>query len=171
MQSEERAAPAIPGDAVLASFPARIGGLLVDQAVAGLPVFAVFASLGYTANDMLTGDAAFWFNIAFIAVGLLHETIGISRFGRTVGKWLCRTRVVHAVDGGSVTVSSAFIRSLVPAAFGVIPGVGMFLEMSVYFWAFVDPRRQAIHDKAAGTLVVRNGVHLDPDRVDPDART
>ena len=61
---------------------------------------------------------------------------------------------VPLIDGGTVTVSSAFIRSLVPAAFGVIPGVGMFLEMAVYFWAFIDPRRQAIHDKAAGTLVV-----------------
>ncbi len=127
---------------------------MVDQAVAGLPVFLVFAALGYSANDMLTGDPALWFNIAFISLGLLHETIGVARFGRTVGKWLCRTRVVHADDGGSVTVSSAFIRSLVPAVFGVIPGIGMFLQMSVYFWAFVDPRRQAVHDKAAGTLVV-----------------
>lgn len=171
MQPEERAVPAIPGDATLASFPARIGGLIVDQAVAGVPVFAVFAALGYTANDMLTGDAAFWFNIAFIAVGLLHETVGVSRFGRTIGKWICRTRVVHAIDGGSVTVSSAFIRSLVPAAFGVVPGVGMFLEMGVYFWAFFDPRRQTVHDKAAGTLVVRNGVVGDGAHPDPDART
>ncbi len=156
MQPEERTAPAIPGDAVLAPFSARIGGLLVDQAVAGLPVFLVFLALGYSADDMLKGTPGFWFNIAFISVGLLHETVGVARFGRTVGKWICRTRVIHAADGGSVTVSSAFIRSLVPAAFGVVPGVGMFLEMTVYFWAFVDPRRQAVHDKAAGTLVVRN---------------
>jgi uncharacterized RDD family membrane protein YckC len=160
MQSEERTAPAIPGDAVLAPFSARIGGLLVDQAVAGLPVFLVFLALGYSGEDMLKGTPAFWFNIAFVSVGLLHETVGVARFGRTVGKWICRTRVIHAVDGGTVSVGSAFIRSLVPAAFGVIPGIGMFLEMTVYFWAFVDPRRQAVHDKAAGTLVVRNGVTL-----------
>jgi uncharacterized RDD family membrane protein YckC len=165
MQPEERAAPAIPGDATLASFPARIGGLIIDQTVAALPVLLVFLALGYSAEDMLTGDAAFWFNVVFIAVGLAHETVGVARFGRSIGKWACRTRVVHAIDGGTVTVSSAFIRSLVPAAFGVVPGVGMFLEMAVYFWAFADPRRQAIHDKAAGTLVVRSF------RPDPDART
>jgi uncharacterized RDD family membrane protein YckC len=160
MQPEERSAPAIPGDAVLAPFSARIGGLVVDQAVAGLPVFLVFLALGYTGGDMVKGTPAFWFNIAFISVGLVHETIGISRFGRTVGKWVCRTRVIDVNDGGGVSVSAAVIRSLVPAAFGVVPVVGLFLEMGVYFWAFVDPRRQAVHDKAAGTLVVRNGVQL-----------
>ena len=46
-------------------------GLLVTA------VFAVFAALGYTANDMLTGDAAFWFNVAFIAVGLLFSVAGM----------------------------------------------------------------------------------------------
>ena len=160
MQPEERTAPAIPGDAVLAPFSARIGGLVVDQAVAGFPVFLVFLALGYSSSDMLTGSVALWFNVAFISLGLVHETIGVARFGRSIGKWVCRTRVIDANDGGSVTVSSAFIRSLVPAVFGVIPGIGMFLEMAVYFWAFVDPRRQAVHDKAAGTLVVRNGATL-----------
>ena len=62
--------------------------------------------------------------------------------------------MAHATDGGGVAVSSAFMRSLVPAAFGVVPGVGMMLGLAVYLWAFIDPRRQGIHDKAAGTLVV-----------------
>ena len=148
--------PAVPDGLVLAPYALRIGGLAIDQMVAGLPVFLAFLALGYQPDEMLKGTAGFWFNLAFVALGLVHETVGVWRYGRTVGKFICRTRVVHATDGGSVTVSSAFIRSLVPAAFGVVPGVGMLLGLAVYLWAFFDPQRQGIHDKAAGTLVVLN---------------
>ncbi|MFZ4718205.1 MAG: RDD family protein [Ilumatobacteraceae bacterium] len=156
MTDESRTAPVLPEGVVLASFMARTGGWLIDQSVAGLPVFLAFLALGKTADEMSTGNAWLWFNVAFLGLGLLHETIGVWRWGRTIGKWICRTKVVHAVDGGSVTLSSAFLRSLVPAAFGVIPTVGSFLGMGVLWWAFFDPRRQGIHDKAAGTLVARN---------------
>lgn len=161
MEPTERAAPVVPAGLELAPYGLRIGGLAIDQMVAGLPPFLVFLALGYTPDEMLTGTVGFWFNIVFVVLGLVHETIGVWKWGRTVGKWVCRTRVVHATDGGVVTASSAFMRSLVPAAFGVVPGVGMVLGLAVYLWAFIDPRRQGIHDKAAGTLVVRNGVQLD----------
>ena len=154
---DERAElPAVPAGLALASFVARTGGWVVDQAVAGVPTFLLFYALGYTADDMSSGSTWLWFNVMFLGLGLLHETIGVWRFGRTVGKWLCRTRVVHAADGGSVSIGSAFLRSLVPAAVGVVPTIGTFLGMAVLMWAFIDPRRQGIHDKAAGTLVVRN---------------
>ncbi len=164
MTLEERVAPVVPEGLVLAPFALRVGGLAIDQMVAGLPVFLVFLALGYQPSEMLKGTPGFWFNLAFIAIGLLHETVGVWRYGRTVGKFVCRIRVVHAADGGAVSASSAFIRSLVPAAFGAVPGVGMFVGLVVYFWAFVDPRRQGIHDKAAGTLVVlqRRVVPLTP---------
>lgn len=156
MTDQSPTAPPLPMGVVLASFGARTGGWFVDQAVAGVPVFLVFLMLGKTAEDMSEGSTWLWFNIAFLGLGLLHETVGVWRWGRTVGKWICRIKVVHVADGGSVTLSSAFLRSLVPAAFGVIPTVGSLLGMGVLWWAFFDPRRQGIHDKAAGTLVARN---------------
>ncbi len=153
MESEERSGPVVPAGVILAPLWRRVVGFVIDQFVGGLGPFAVFLALGYTPKEMIEGTPGFWFNIAFVSVGLLHETIGVWRFGKTVGKWISRTRVVHSVDGGAVALSSALIRSLVPAAFGVIPGVGLFLGMGVYMWAFIDPRRQGVHDKAAATLV------------------
>ncbi|MBI4935616.1 MAG: RDD family protein [Actinobacteria bacterium] len=141
---------------VLAPLGRRALGLLIDQTAAAVPMIVVFLALGYQFDEMVTGTPGFWFNIGFVAIGLLHETIGVARFGRTLGKWITGTRVVHAVSLGAVSLSSALIRSLVPAAFGVVPGIGMVLGMGVYLWAFFDPRRQGIHDKAAGTLVVLN---------------
>jgi len=159
MESEERVGPVVPAGLELAPYGLRIGGLAIDQMVAGLPPFLVFLALGYTPDQMLTGTVAFWFNVVFVSLGLLHETIGVWKWGLTVGKLICRTKVVHATDGGSVTASSAFMRSLVPAAFGVVPGIGQLLGLAVYLWAFIDPRRQGVHDKAAGTLVVLRPRH------------
>ena len=154
METEERVAPALPAGVVLAPLWRRTIGLAIDQVVAITPVFLIFLALGYEPKQMIEGTPGFWFNLGFVATALLHETVGVWRFGRTVGKWVTRTRVVHVTDAGAVALSAAFIRSLVPAAFGVIPGIGTFLAMGVYLWAFVDPRRQGIHDKAAGTLVI-----------------
>jgi uncharacterized RDD family membrane protein YckC len=141
---------------VLAPLGRRAIGLFIDQIVAAVPMILLFLAIGYQFDEMVTGTPGFWFNIGFVTIGLLHETIGVVRFGRTVGKLITGTRVVDAVSLGAVSLSSAFIRSLVPAAFGVVPGIGMILGMGVYVWAFFDPRRQGIHDKAAGTLVVLN---------------
>lgn len=141
---------------VLAPLGRRALGLFIDQTAAAVPMILLFLALGYQFDQMVTGTPGFWFNIGFVAIGLLHETIGVARFGRTLGKLITGTRVVHAVSLGAVSLSSSLIRSLVPAAFGVIPGIGMVLGMGVYLWAFFDPRRQGVHDKAAGTLVVLN---------------
>jgi uncharacterized RDD family membrane protein YckC len=141
---------------VLAPLGRRAIGLFIDQMVAAVPMILLFLALGYQFDEMIVDTPGFWFNLGFVAIGLLHETIGVARFGRTVGKWITGTRVVDAATLAGVSLSSALIRSLVPAAFGVVPGIGMLLGMGVYLWAFFDPRRQGIHDKAAGTLVVLN---------------
>ena len=48
------------------------------------------------------------------------------------------------------------MRSLVPLALEAIPRVGVFLWLMVYSMAMWSPLRQGLHDKAAGTLVVRH---------------
>jgi uncharacterized RDD family membrane protein YckC len=155
MESKETDGPALPAGVVLAPYWRRMVGLTLDQVLAAVPPFLLFIALGYSPKSMLEGTPGFWFNIMFVTVGLTYETLCVWRWGRTIGKWATRTRVVHVLTGGAVALSSAFIRSLVPAAFGAIPGIGLLLGMSVYLWAFVDPRRQGLHDKAAGTLVSR----------------
>ena len=111
---------------------------------------------GASASDAVDGTPAVWATVAFTLAGLIYETVGVWRWGRTLGKLLSGTRVVHVTDGGSVALSAAMIRSLVPAAFSVVPQVGLFLGFGVYLLAFFDLRRQGLHDKAAGTLVALN---------------
>ena len=95
------------------------------------------------------------FNIAVTAVALVYQTVMIALFGRTVGKLALGTRVVRSVDGARPVWTEAVMRALLPLSLGAIPSVGLFLVVLVYSLALWTPLRQGLHDKAAGTLVVR----------------
>jgi uncharacterized RDD family membrane protein YckC len=154
----EVAQPAIPAGLVLAPIIRRIGGLVIDQVLVALPVVLVVVALGYTPNDTVTSKSLLVFNIALTSVAFVYETLMIVRVGRTVGKIALGTKVVRLVDGGRPDWSEAAMRALVPLSLGAIPRVGVFLGVFVYSLAMWNPLRQGLHDKAAGTLVVRNAV-------------
>jgi uncharacterized RDD family membrane protein YckC len=44
----------------------------------------------------------------------------------------------------------------VPLSLGAVPRIGIYLSSLCYAMALWNPLRQGLHDKAAGTLVVRN---------------
>jgi uncharacterized RDD family membrane protein YckC len=74
--------------------------------------------------------------------------------GRTPGKWLLGLRVVDAADPTRAPrLAKAALRWLVPQVSGAIPlpGTGAV----VYPPIVRDPWRRGLHDRAAGTLVVR----------------
>ena len=155
-EDDEAQGPIVPAGVHLAPLWRRALGLFVDQLLLSGLVIGGLVLSGTSASDAVDGTPAFWATMAFTLLGLVYETIGVWRWGRTLGKVLTGTRVVHVADGGSVAVSAAMIRSLVPAAFSVVPQVGVFLGFGVYLLAFFDLRRQGLHDKAAGTLVPLN---------------
>jgi uncharacterized RDD family membrane protein YckC len=138
---------------VLAPWSRRILSFVVDQSVVAVPVIAVGVALGFD----LAGDnsaASVWrLNVATAVWSLAYFTIPIGVWGRTLGKAITRTRVV-ALDGQRLGWMRAFQRALVPVAIGVIPAVGPFLYVGVYALAFQGGRRQGLHDRAAGSLVV-----------------
>jgi uncharacterized RDD family membrane protein YckC len=75
--------------------------------------------------------------------------------GQTVGKRAARIAVVSAVDGSPVGWGRAAIRAAVPLAAVWIPwGIGGLAVLVVYGWMLFNPRRQGLHDLAAGTVVI-----------------
>jgi uncharacterized RDD family membrane protein YckC len=152
---DEVAQPAIPAGLILAPIIRRIGGLVLDQIVVALPVVMVVVALGFTPSDDVTSKALLVFNIAVTSVAFCYETTMIALLGRTVGKLAMGTRVVRLVDGARPDWSESAMRALVPLSLGAIPRVGVFLGVLVYSLALWNPLRQGLHDKAAGTLVVR----------------
>jgi uncharacterized RDD family membrane protein YckC len=157
-EREGREAATVPAGLVLASIGRRAGGAILDQLLVFTPVAAGAALSGYRPGDTVSDDALLVLNISTAVAALLYETLLIGRFGRTVGKIVTGTRVVRQTDGGRVSWFAALQRAMVPVVFSGVPEVGVALGLIVYAFAFLGPLRQGIHDRAAGTLVVRNGV-------------
>ena len=92
-----------------------------------------------------------------LVVGLVYHVLFLRLRGATPGKQICGLRVVpvdRGLDRGPLAWGSVLVRALV----WVVPGVWspLFLvtvaDVLLPLW---HPRRQALHDLAAGTQVVR----------------
>jgi uncharacterized RDD family membrane protein YckC len=70
--------------------------------------------------------------------------------GATFGQKALGLRVVREIDGGPIDGSMAFIRALVFFAEGVLGVIGLI----GFIWAAFEPRKRAVHDMAAGTVVI-----------------
>jgi uncharacterized RDD family membrane protein YckC len=74
-------------------------------------------------------------------------------YGSTVGERLLGLELRDAGEAaGRVGAGQAFGRALMSYVFACVFVVGGFLD---WLWPLWDPRRQAWHDKVAGTVVVR----------------
>jgi serine/threonine protein kinase len=143
--------------------------------------YALFAGIGLMLNaDELQGAwgllvSALTANLMFVATAF-----GIWRWGATPGKWVCKLRVLRS-DGSSVSLARAFLRQFVqdPAtpilsiltpilalppmssnAFGtqrivLVFSLAVIVMMAISVSLVAKPRRQAIHDFAADTIVVK----------------
>lgn len=145
----------LPGAIVLAPMWRRVVAQTIDQLIVLVPVVAIALGLGVRDVDGIT-DHAFVINVAVIATAFAYEFLMVGKWGRTLGKFALGTRTVRIDTGGAVLWYSSAIRALVPLAAGVIPGIGQILSLFVYLRAFLDPRHQGWHDRAAGTIVIVN---------------
>jgi uncharacterized RDD family membrane protein YckC len=100
-------------------------------------------------------------------VFLVYEAVQLALWGRTVGKRLTGVRVVSA-DGRRLRVSQALVRAAIyalpPAArpvpvLNVLAGIFWLAEIGLMFEGV---HRQALHDRAAGTLVIDTRVRAVP---------
>ena len=153
---DEVAKPVVPAGLTLAPLGRRVAGLIIDQLIVAFPVAIGALALGYTPTNSITSRSLLFFNIALTGASFVYQTLMIGLLGRTVGKIALGTRVVRLLDGRRPNWSEAAIRSLVPLALQSIPRVGVFLWLMVYSLAMWSPLRQGLHDRAAGTLVVRH---------------
>ena len=94
-----------------------------------------------------------------LAVGMVYHVTFLRWKGATLGKMMCGMRVVPVDRGrypGPLDLRAAGIR----AAIWVVPGINSFLGLITVLDALFPlwhPKRQALHDLAAKTQVVRPG--------------
>ena len=76
-------------------------------------------------------------------------------WGQTIGKRVMGTKVVTADTRSPISGHAACGRAAVYALVPVVPSVGGLFALINESWLLWDPRRQCLHDKAAGTVVVK----------------
>jgi len=94
--------------------------------------------------------------IFYIAINIAYFTYFHGATGRTPGKMLLGLQVCSA-DGTTISFGIAFLRAvgyLVSSLLLTIP-VG-------FIWAAFDKKKQAWHDKIAGTVVTKNTLTKEP---------
>jgi uncharacterized RDD family membrane protein YckC len=120
----------------LAGIPERLAARLVDLALLFGPALVAAAHIG----DVALGFATY---LVLGLAGFIQDLAGTAVRGQSLGKWLMRIRVVRQEDGRPPGWERAFLRSWA----GFFP-IGVLTAA----W---DARRQGVHDRWAGTLVVR----------------
>ncbi|MGH3376265.1 MAG: RDD family protein [Actinoallomurus sp.] len=140
--------------AVLAEPSQRLVARLVDTLIIGVPLATVATEL-FSRETAQTVVAP----VAFAAVFLVYEVVQLALWGRTVGKRLTGVRVVSA-DGRRLRLSQILVRSAISALPPAARPVPVLNVLAGIFWLaeigfmFEGVHRQALHDRAAGTLVI-----------------
>jgi uncharacterized RDD family membrane protein YckC len=139
-----------PGLANYAGFGWRLLAYILDSLIIGIP----FGIIGFALR--VNTDAThvnYGFSGLESLVLLAYLAYMWSSRGQTIGMIPFNLKVVDANTGGPLSLQAAVIRAVVLYAevLFCICIVGLVGAL----WMIWDPRKQAIHDKAAGTIVLK----------------
>ncbi|MBB4932456.1 putative RDD family membrane protein YckC [Lipingzhangella halophila] len=171
--------PTADGRYPLASWSQRATARLIDWVVVAIPAGIVGMLIGFVwigAQTMVAGYGTstigrnFWliFAVCSFVVATAYETVCVKQWRRTVGKWIMSLEVAPLSAGGHrgpIPVASMMARAaLLSVMFLFVWNEALqavaflFVAVFVALWPLWDgPRRQGMHDKLAGTVVVRTG--------------
>jgi uncharacterized RDD family membrane protein YckC len=131
----------------LAAWGQRVGAIVIDE----IFVFVVTrcASILFGLRHRFGGAL-----LSLVMAAAYYAVLNGSAMGQTFGKRLLNIQVRDAASGGAIGVERAALRYIVVGLYRIIP---FFVAFSVFdgAWPLWDPKRQALHDKIAGTVVVR----------------
>jgi oligopeptide/dipeptide ABC transporter ATP-binding protein len=131
----------------LAAYGARLGAYVVDAVIVGVvpaAVLVIGANLGGG-----TGQAATIAGVVLAAViSLGYFPYFWTRNGQTPGMRMQHLQIVRELRSDPLTWGTSIKRYIV----FVFGAAALFIG---WLWVFVDPRRKAWHDLAAGTIVIR----------------
>lgn len=146
------------------SLSSRVGARVFDELVMAIPHLIVAAPYFAVTTDRFELDAPKWVAIVAAVLPIVYDFVFVAVAGATPGKMLFGLGVRRAADGGRVAPYQAGLRAFAPAIGGVFAlvattegWVSLFALVTPIVYASVtwDLRRRGLHDKAAGTIVLR----------------
>ena len=159
MEQETTGAPAMDYARRLVRFAAFVVDVVIVSIVllileaAGL--VTTFSPEGGSTGDSVIGGL----------IGLVYFIVLTSLFGATLGKMALRIRVANE-QGVTPPVGKVALREFIKGGLAPVPyvlgpaaggGIILVVVIVVAFWILIDDRRQGLHDRAAGTFVIRAG--------------
>ena len=132
----------------LATIKKRALAFFIDELL--LSILLMIAMWDSFVNAATTEDIIILTNsyaMQYIGMKIVYQTFFVMQYGATLGKIAVKIRVIDIQTGANPT----FFVALNRAIFRIISEMIFYLG---FLWAFMDPARQAWHDKTARTLVV-----------------
>ncbi len=131
-------------DVPLAGWGIRAIGAVMDAVIIGLVTFLIAEAAGVHGHTRyLYLDLAVSFAYSFALIGFWSHTLGMA---------CLRLDAVNAIDGRlPIGPGRAAVRSLAAGLLTIFP-IAAVVDL---LWPIWDPRNQTLHDKAAGTVVLR----------------
>lgn len=138
----------------LASIGQRVAGALLDGVLTSM-VVVIPLLLGMITVEDLEGRLPGAVLLGLFGFGAIYTIVPTALWGQTPGKIAVGSRVVAEEDGSLPGWRRAALRWALPGAFGRLPHVGLWVSLAVMASLVVDPRRRGLHDRVAGTIVVK----------------
>jgi len=152
----------------LASFGQRVGGFLIDTFIVSaiyivgiiVAVIATPSSTFDNPNPSPSGFGILFMLLTWLAAFAYYPFFEGKPAGQTLGKKAMGIRVVRKSNGAPLGYGLAIGRLFARFVDSFTFGIGLL-------WAAWDPENQTLHDKIAGTLVVRSSVYPPPGATPP----
>jgi uncharacterized RDD family membrane protein YckC len=133
----------------------RFFAVLLDGMILGFVggfisgIFAAVAGTMKSSNPPMAAFIGLFGAVINFGIPFFYSIYFIGIKGQTPGKMILGVKVISEKTGEPPGVFGAIIREIIGKPIsGLVLGLG-------YFWAFWDAKKQAWHDKIAGTVVVR----------------
>lgn len=167
MYAQAAGVPGVYGQMRYAEWIDRVLAALIDGALnvaLMIVLFIIFGALtaasagvGGDDNPLPGGILCLGMIITFISVfglGIFNKIYLVSKRGASIGQGVMNLKVVDAT-GNIPPMGTLLIRLLVQVGMSFIPIFSIFLVLLDALWPLWDEKKQTLHDKAAGTFVIK----------------
>ena len=144
----------LPRTDELASVGQRVVGALVDGLLTSM-VLVVPLLLGLLDLDDVQEGLPAPVLIGLFLFGAIYTIVPTAVLGQTFGKIAVGTRVVVDGDGSLPGWRRSALRWALPGVAGRLPLIGLWVGLIVMASLVLDGRRRGLHDRLAGTVVVK----------------